>query len=225
MSDTPNNWTSLWEHRDLLISGLGTTVLLFVLAAVLSFMFGCLLAYLLEGRDSALRRTLRLVISMLRMLPFLIFIYLLYYGLPSLGIRLDAWDAGLMGLSVYYAAYYAELLRGARLVLPPGSLDAAYAHGYRRGKAFVRIVLPQLVMRTRGESGNLLIMCLKDTSFLSIITVMELTAAANAMSSRYFIPMEAFVLVLGLYWALGITVDALMRRFGRLGRQRGLEYE
>jgi polar amino acid transport system permease protein len=68
-------------------------------------------------------------------------------------------------------------------------------------------------------------MCLKDTSFLSIITVMELTAAANAMSSRYFIPMEAFVLVLGLYWALGITVDLLMRRFSRFGRQRGLEYE
>ncbi|EYC50182.1 ABC transporter permease [Hylemonella gracilis str. Niagara R] len=225
MSDTPNNWTSLWEHRDLLLGGLGTTVLLFVLAATASFVLGCMLAWLLEGRDNAPRRTLRLGINALRMLPFLIFIYLLYYGLPSLGIRLEAWDAGLLGLSCYYAAYYAEVLRGARLVLPTGSLDAAYAHGYRRGKAFLRIVLPQLVMRTRGESGNLLIMCLKDTSFLGIITVTELTAAANAMSSRYFIPMEAFVLVLALYWALGITVDALMRRFGRYGRQRGLEYE
>ncbi|WP_459616762.1 amino acid ABC transporter permease [Bordetella sp. 2513F-2] len=220
-----DNWQTVWQARDTLIAGFGNTVVLFVLAALAGFVLGCLLVYLLEGRDTPPRRALRLAIDLLRMLPFLIFIYLLYYGLPALGLRLKAWDAGLAGLAIYYGAYFAEVLRGARLVLPPGSLEAAYAHGYRRSKAFLRIVLPQLLMRTRGEMGNLLIMCLKDTSFLGIITVAELTAAANAVQSRYFIPVEAFLVVIALYWLLGIAIELLVRWCRRYGRMRGFEHD
>jgi len=220
-----SNWDTLWQHRDLFIAGLANTIVLFLLAAGMSFVLGCVLVYLLEGRDNPARRLLRLLMDLMRMLPFLIFIYLLYYGLPALGLRLQAWNAGLIGLTLYYGAYFAEVLRGARLVLPPGSLEAAYAHGYRRTKAFFRIVLPQLCMRTRGETGNLLIMCLKDTSFLLIITVAELTAAANTMSSQYFIGTEAFVVAIALYWLLGIAIESLIRWCRRFGRARGFEHD
>src|SRR5690606_17663999 len=156
---------------------------------------------------------------------FLMFAYVLYYGLPAFGMRLTAWQAGLAGLTLYHAAYLAELLRGARLVLAPGSLEAAYAHGYTRGKAFLRIVLPQLAMRSRGVLGNQYIMCLKDTSFLSIITVAELTAAANAVQSRYFIPVEAFVVAIGLYWLIGLAIEAAVRTARHPGIKRGFEHD
>ncbi|WP_454691258.1 amino acid ABC transporter permease [Achromobacter aloeverae] len=220
-----NRWQTIWDARADFAAGFGNTVLLAAVACAIAFLLGCALLFLLEGRDNAWRRMLRAAINGLRMLPFLIFVYVLYYGLPSLGLRLRAWDAGLIGLALYHGAYFAEILRGARLVMPPGSLEAAYAHGYRRAKAFLRIVLPQLALRTRGVLGNQLILCLKDTSFLSIITVPELTAAANSVQARYFIPVEAFIVAVALYWLLGIGIEAMLRGIRRVGLRRGFEHE
>lgn len=220
------NWQIVWQARGLLLEGLGTTLALFLLSAALAFLLACVAAYLMTdaGRPGPVSRLLRAYVNVLRMLPFLIFVYLLYYGLPALGPRLTAWQAGLLGLALYYGAYVAETLRGARLVLPPGTLEAAHAHGYGRGKAWLRIVLPQLVMRSRAVLGNQAIMCLKDTSFLSIITVTELTAAANAVQSRYFIPVEAFVVAIGLYWAVGLGIEAVVRVARRVTVRRGFEH-
>ncbi|MEI2416618.1 ABC transporter permease subunit [Orrella sp. JC864] len=220
-----SNWSVVWSARDTFAAGFVSTLVLFVLSAAAASALGCLLVYALEGRDNPARRLLRAGIDAMRMLPFLIFAYLLYYGLPAFGLRLTAWQAGLAGLSLYHAAYLAEILRGARLTLAPGSLEAAYAHGYTRGRAFVRIVLPQLAMRTRGVLGNQYIMCLKDTAFLSIITVAELTAAANAVQSRYFIPVEAFVVAIALYWIIGAAIEALVRLARQPGVKRGIEHE
>ncbi|OZI25872.1 ABC transporter permease [Bordetella genomosp. 9] len=218
-------WQTIWDARDVFLAGFGNTLLLAAVAAAIAFVIGCALVFLLDGPDRAWRRVLRALINGLRMLPFLIFVYLLYYGLPTLGPRLRAWDAGLIALALYHGAYIAEILRGSRIIMPPGSLEAAYAHGYRRGKAFLRIVLPQLVMRTRGVLGNQLILCLKDTSFLSIITVPELTAAANSVQARYFIPVESFIVAVGLYWLLAIAIETLVRAMRRHGLRRGFEHE
>src|SRR3546814_14085883 len=110
----------------------------------------------------------------MRMLPFLIFVYLLYYGLPSVGVKLEAWTAGLIGLIVYHAAYVAEILRGGWDQLPTGQTESAQAHGYHGLKLVRRIILPQLVLNTAPVIGNQLIYMLKDTAFLMIITVQEL---------------------------------------------------
>lgn len=220
---TADNWLIVWQARHLLLQGLGLTFVLFVVSGLAAFVLGCVVLYLLGGRFVPLQWALRGYINALRMLPFLIFVYLLYYGLPALGLRLSALQAGLLALTLYHGAYVAEILRGAWLTLPRGMLEAAYAHGYGRGKAFLRIVLPQLVMRTRAVLGNQAIMCLKDTSFLSIITVTELTAAANAVQSRYFIPIEAFVVAIGLYWAIGLGIEAVVRQARRSTIRRGFE--
>lgn len=220
---TVENWRIVWQARDLLLQGLGLTCLLFVVSGLAAFVLGCAVVYLLGGRFAPLQWLLRGAINALRMLPFLIFVYLLYYGLPTLGLRLSALHAGLLALTLYHGAYVAEILRGAWLTLPRGMLEAAYAHGFGRGKAFLRIVLPQLVMRTRAVLGNQAIMCLKDTAFLSIITVTELTAAANAVQSRYFIPVEAFVVAIGLYWAIGLGIEAVVRQARRVTVRKGFE--
>lgn len=220
-----DNWSVVWEARGTFAAGLGNTVALFLLSAAAATLLACMMVFGLEGRDNPARRVLRAWIASMRMLPFLMFAYLLYYGLPALGIRLDAWQAGLACLTLYHGAYFAEILRGARLVLAPGSVEAAIAHGYTRGRAFLRIVLPQLAMRSRGVLGNQYIMCLKDTAFLSIITVTELTAAANAVQSRYFIPVEAFVVAIGLYWLLGVAIESMVRVARHPGIKRGFEHD
>ncbi len=185
-----SNWEILWSSYDVFLSGFYNTLKLFGLSAVLAFLMGSAMVFLLEGSRPRLKVPLRIFIDGMRMLPFLILAYLLYYGLPSAGIRMSAWTAGIIALVIYHGAYFAEILRGCRATFAQGQVEAAIAQGFSQPQMFMRIILPQLILKTRGLLGNQLIILLKDTAFLVIITVRELTAAASSLSSTYFIPME-----------------------------------
>lgn len=220
-----DDWFTVWLHIDRVALGFGVTVLFFTIATVISFIAGCILVYLLEGPPSFLKSSLRTTLDLLRTLPFLIVLYLLYYGLPQIGIRFNAWTAGIIALSVYHASYYAEILRGARAALPQGQTESAMAHGFTPFLMFYRILLPQMVLRSGPLLGNQLVGCLKDTAFLSIITIFELTAAANDLQAVYFIPMPAFIVVIALYWCVSLVVEKALRLMGRYAKNRGLSYE
>lgn len=218
-----SNWEILWDERAQFWSGFLSTLEIFGLSIVGAFLIGCGLLYLLEGSRNRLTMPLRIFIDVMRMLPFLILAYLLYYGLPSVGIRLDAWWSGVGALAVYHGAYFAEIFRGNRLTFPPGQIEAAKAHGFTKSKMFFRLILPQVIMQTRPLLGNQLIYALKDTAFLVIITVSELTAAANSLSSTYFIPTEAFIVVIGFYWAISVTMEIIIKQCGRFSAKRGFD--
>lgn len=220
-----DDWLTVWRHIDRVALGFGVTVLFFVFATVTAFIGGCLLVYLMEGNPNFFRKALRATLDLLRTLPFLIVLYLLYYGLPQFGIRLSAWEAGMIALSFYHASYYAEILRGARVALPQGQIESAKAHGFTSFSMYYRVLLPQMVLRSGPLFGNQLVGCLKDTAFLSIITIFELTAAANALQAVYFIPMPAFIVVIALYWSISLVVERALRSMGRYAEHRGLSYE
>lgn len=219
------DWLTVWMHFNEVLRGLGTTILFFAAAAIGGFLLGCVCVYAMEGRSTLPKRLLRTALDVLRTLPFLIVLYLLYYGLPQLGIRLGSWEAGFAALITYHSAYFAEILRGARVNLPIGQVESARSHGFRPTTAYFRILLPQMVLRSGPLIGNQLIGCLKDTSFLSIITIYELTAVANALQAMYFIPLPAFVIVILAYWLISLILERLLRRMGRYAKLRGLSYE
>ena len=219
------DWLIVWENIDRVALGFGTTVLFFIIGTITAFIGGCIMVYLMEGKPNFLKATLRSTLDILRTLPFLIVLYLLYYGLPQLGIRMSAWTAGLIALGAYHAAYYAEILRGARAALPQGQVDSAKAHGFTPLRMYYRILLPQMVLRSGPLFGNQLVGCLKDTAFLSIITIYELTAAANDLQQVYFIPMPAFLVVILLYWSVSLVIEKFLRSMGLFAKLRGLSYE
>lgn len=220
-----NKWEILWNHRAMILDGFQSTLVLFTVSAVAAFLLACLLALLMRTARAPLAASLRGVIDAMRMLPFLIYAYLLYYGLPSAGIRLDAWTAGFIALITYHAAYFAEILRGTWATLSTGQAEAARAHGFTSFMMYRRIILPQLVLRAAPVLGNQVIICLKDTAFLSIITVRELTAAASAVQSQYFIPFEAFIVAIGLYWLTSLLIEAGVARVGIAAEDKGLGYK
>ena len=219
------DWLTVWINIDRVALGFGITVLFFSVATVTAFFGGCLLVYLMGDQQNFLKRSLRTTLDLVRTLPFLIVLYLLYYGLPQLGIRLSAWAAGMIALSVYHASYYAEILRGARAALPQGQIESAKAHGFTSSKMYYRILLPQMVLRSGPLFGNQMIGCLKDTAFLSIITIFELTAAANDLQQVHFIPMQAFIVVIALYWCISLVLEKILVLMGRYAKHRGLSYE
>lgn len=217
-----NKWDILWNHRDMILGGFANTLILFSLSVVAAFLLGTLVTLAIQTGRGWSARAVRGAVDGLRMLPFLIYVYILYYGLPSLGIRFDAWTAGFVALITYHAAYFAEILRGAWATLSTGQAESARAHGFTRFGMYRRIVLPQLVLRSAPVLGNQVIICMKDTAFLSIITVRELTAAASAVQSQYFIPFEAFIVAIGLYWLTSILIETLVARTGSAAESRGL---
>ena len=176
----------------------------------------------LRSRSKIVRIALRSYVDGMRMLPFLIFVYLLFYGLPTFGVKLDAWTAGLLGLTVYHCAYVAEILRGAWDQLPVGQTESAEAHGYHGFRLIRRIVLPQLILNTAPVLGNQLIYILKDTSFLMIITVQDLTYAASSIQSMYFVPLEPFLIAIALYWAISLLIEGFVRVVHGTAKERGL---
>lgn len=215
-----SNWEILWSSREVFWQGFNNTLTIFLISSVLAFTLGCMLLFLMEGSKSR-KIPISVFIDSMRMLPFLILAYILYYGLPAVDIRLTAWQAGILALVIYHGAYFAEILRGSRVTLSNGQQEACMAIGLSKIKMFTRIILPQLILRTRGVLGNQLIILLKDSAFLIIITVQELTASANILSSTYFIPMEAFIVVIGFYWLISLALEQLIRFLGRVGEKRG----
>jgi len=202
----------LWHQLPQFAIGLGNTLWLCAVSTVLSLLLGALLMVPLMSRNKAMRGAAQALIDAGRCVPFLLLTYLVYFALPSLGITVDKWSAALITLVAYNTAYMAEILRAGWVHLPVDQTDAAHAFGYTGWKLFQRIILPQVLIAVGPVIGNQLIQLIKDSAFLSIITVPELTFAANYVQSYYFVPFESFLFATLLYWALCGVVEWLVRR-------------
>jgi polar amino acid transport system permease protein len=210
----------VWLHRDLLLSGLANTIVLSVLAALSALIFGALISTVLVRRARTTAHIVRFLVDVARCTPFLLFAYIIYYGLPSLGLRFDNWGAGLLALIAYQSAYMAEILGSAWRSLPQDPIEAGHAFGYSGLRLFRRIVLPPLALNAAPVMGNQIIQIVKDSAFLTIIALPELTHAASAIQSQYFVPFAAFIIVMLLYWALCLVVEACVSTLGRMADAR-----
>ncbi|GEA49254.1 cysteine ABC transporter [Vibrio inusitatus NBRC 102082] len=217
-------WEIIWQQKDIFFSGFGNTFLLFIVASVVSFLLGIALLYVLENGTKWLKGSVVLTINIMRTLPFLILAYLLYYGLPQVGIRMDAFTAGLVSLSLYHGTYFCEIFRGIRKGLDSGYIEAAQACGFPKFKIFTRVLVPNVLFKSIPLIANQLIICLKDTAFLCIITVGEITAAANSIQSTYFIPLNAFIVAIALYWLISIVVEQITKITLNKVQERGLSH-
>jgi polar amino acid transport system permease protein len=206
----------VWAHRDRLVEGFTNTLWLCGLATILALALASPVAIGLMTRVSPLRIATRGLVDGMRCVPFLLLAYIIYYGLPSLGIRFDNWTAGLCALVIYNTAYMAEILRGAWASLPAEHIDAAHAFGFSGWRLYRRIILPPVVFGCVPVLGNQIIQIIKDSAFLTIIAVPELTHEASAIQSLYYVPFAAFVTAVALYWimcrAVEVGVAAVERR-------------
>jgi polar amino acid transport system permease protein len=198
----------VWDHADLLVEGLVNTVILSLAGAALALMLGALLAILLMSRNRAVRIPFRGMVDLMRCVPFLMLAYLVYYGLPSFGLNLDNWSAGMFTIVIYNTAYMAEIFRSVWSRLGRESLEAATAFGFQGPRLYIRIIFPQIFLASGPLLGNQLIQIIKDSAFLTIIAVPELTHAASSIQAQYFVPFAAFIVAVLIYWALCLLVEA-----------------
>ena len=200
---------SFWQ---ILLPGLTMTIPL----TILSFTFGLILALLAALVQVAEIRVLkpiaRFYIWVIRGTPLLVQLFVIFYGLPSLGILLDAFPSAVIVFSVNTGAYAAETIRAAIESVPRGQLEAGYCAGLTYAQTMRRIILPQAMRTAFAPLSNSLISLVKDTSLAANITILEMFMASQRIAARTYEPFALYCEV-GLIYLLFCTVlTALQRR-------------
>ena len=210
----------VWSQRDLMLNGLLLTLEIVAISSVLAGLLGFAMFWLLIQSGPAVVRPVKAVIDVTRAVPFMLLCYLIYYGLPSLGVTFGNITAGVTALTIYNAAYVAELLRGSWKAQPPEAGEAARALGFHGWRLLTRIILPPVVLDAVPMLGNQMIQVIKDSAFLVIITVQELTYAANEIQATYYVPFASFVCAIVFYWILCLGVEGGVRSLLRVAEVR-----
>jgi polar amino acid transport system permease protein len=203
-------WLIVWQHHSLILHGLFTTVEISAIATVCAFLLALAL-FAVGLRFRIASSAVTALIDLMRCVPFLLFLYLIYYGLPTWHIMLDPLMAGIVSLTIYNAAYFAELLRAAWVQIPHEQIEAGHAFGHHGLRLLRRIVFKPLFMIGLPTFGNQTIQIIKDSAFLVIITVEELTYSANELQATYYIPFASFLCAALLYWMLCLIVEYGLR--------------
>ena len=195
--------------------GLWNTVWLCGLGMALSMITGIILVLPLISKQRSLRIPAQMFVDAARAIPFLMLIYLMFYGLPAFGITLDSVTTAIVSLVLYNTAYIAEILSSAWINLPPGQIEAAQAFGYDGFLLLRRIMLPQILIASSPVLGNQFIQVIKDSAFLAVITVPELTHTARTVQAIHFVPFESFIFAALLYWVICLLVEAGIKQVER----------
>ena len=151
-------------------------------------------------------------VSIIRGTPLLVQLFVIYYGLPDLGITLGPLTSAYIALSLDAGAYLSETFRGAILSVHKGQVEAAYSLQLSPWQTMRRIVLPQAARVAIPPMGNTFIGMLKQTSLVSVITVTELVRAAQLLIAQYYVVMPFYLAVAVMYWVLSQLFSAILRR-------------
>nr|WP_092665281.1 ABC transporter permease subunit [Agrococcus carbonis] len=188
-----------------------------------SFSLGLALALLVAlmrlSGNPILSGIARVYISIIRGTPMLVQLFVIFYGMPQLGVTLDPWPSAIIALSLNVGGYAAEIVRAAILSIPKGQWEAGAMIGMSRWQTLVRIVLPQAARVSVPPLSNTFISLVKDTSLTSVILVTELFRIAQRIASPTGEFLTIYLVAAAVYWVICVVLalgqDALERRLDR----------
>jgi polar amino acid transport system permease protein len=202
----------LWRYLPSLVSGFGVTVFCWSAGGALGLALGFAIALGVRLPFPPLRWALRVFIEVFRGTPFLMQLFLLYAAGPSIGLRLSATAAGVIGLGLYSSAYFAEIFRAGFAAVPVGQVEAATSVGMTPLDTLLRVSLPAALIAAVPSIVNMLIVLSKETVVLSIITVPELMYQMQTMAAETFTAFDAIFAMAVFYWLLVEAVSRLGNR-------------
>ena len=202
----------LTSNADALLAGLWLTIRLCAVSISLGLVGGLLLLAIRHLLCTKLQWIYRSYVGLFRGTPFLVQLYLVYYGGPYVGIDLPAEQVGLIGLACYGSAYFAEIFRAGVEAIPRGQLEAARDLGINRLQTLKWIVFPQALARCLPSLVGQTVILTKESSVLSIITIPELTTMAMRIANENFAIFEPYLVLALAYWALTAGISFIGQR-------------
>lgn len=213
----------LWQ---LFVGSLGPIALAGLLGtiplALISFTLGLLIAVVVAlmriSVNPVVSSVARFYISVIRGTPLLVQLFVIFYGMPAVGITIDPWPSAIIALSLNVGGYGAEVVRAAILSVPQGQWEAAYTVGMNRTRTLTRIILPQAARVSVPPLSNTFISLVKDTSLTSTILVTELFRVTQQIAASSYQVMVVYLAAALVYW-----VFCLVLSFGQSALERRLD--
>jgi len=196
------NFRVILEYMPLYLQCFLATLWLSALSLIGAILVGIIACAMRLSQSQAISRIAAVYIESIRSTPLLVQLYFFYFGLPTLGIMLPEWVTGVVALTLNSGAYYAEIIRAGIQAIAYGQIEAGIASGLNYFQRMRYIILPQaLGMTIRPMLGQAIVL-VKDSSLLSLISIMELTRAGQMLTSDRFMPTEGFLTTAAFYLIL-----------------------
>jgi len=202
-----------------LLAGLLLTVELTFAVILLSLPFALLVTLGRMSRIAPLRWVIKGYIEAIRGTPLLLQLIYIYYVLPEIGMRLSAFAAGVIGLTLNYSAYISEVYRSGIQAIGRGQHDAAAALGMTHALAMRRIILPQAIRIVIPSLGNYFISLFKDTALCSVVSIQEVVFTAQILAARSFQYFTLYTVVGVMYFAVSFPAARLVGYLERVTRR------
>ncbi len=203
---------SFWP---LLSAGLIFTVPLTLITFFLGILLGLLVALARLYGSTPLVALVRFYVWLIRGTPLLVQLFLIFYGLPSAGIVLDAFTAAVIGFTLNIGAYSSEIIRATLAAIPKGQWEAAYSIGMNWPQVMWRVILPQAARIAVPPLSNTFISLVKDTSLAAAVTVPELFQAAQRLASVTYEPLILYIETAIIYLLFSSVLSTLQDRLER----------
>ncbi len=196
----------------IIVPGLTVTIPLTILSFTFAMVIAIAVAMIQYARVPVLRQISRFYIWVIRGTPLLVQLYLVFFGLPSIGIVLDGFTAAVIVFSINEGAYCAETMRSALEAVPVGQIEAGYCVGMNYFQVMRRIVLPQAFRTAFPPLSNSLIGMVKDTSLAANITVVEMFMATQRIARANYVTLALYIEVALVYLLFSTVLTFIQRR-------------
>jgi len=207
-------------YGPLLLKGVTFTLYVCSGALVIGLLWGLMLSMISQQSNRILTSLYRLYVTVFRGTPFLVQIYLVFYGGPFIGLEFSALQIGIVGLGLYSAAYFAEIFRAGFQSIPAGQIEAAIDLGFSPSQIFFHVRIPQMLAMILPTILNQTILLVKESAILSVITVPEMTTSAIRMATETFSVIEPYLFLGITYWLITFALS----RAARVLEQRSTRY-
>lgn len=209
-----------FQHETIIkaLPALGEAALVTAQIAVLSFVLALVIGTavgVLRSRSRRLSLLFFPYVEIFRGTPLLIQLFFIYYGLPSIGITLQSFEAAIIGLSLNGGAYISEAIRGGLMSVHTGQRDAAYALGMNWLQTMRKVVLPQAMTVAIPPLMNIFSSMLKETSLVSVLAITELTRVGQLVYTRTFRAFEIYLAIGLIYLIMTVSISLLSRLMER----------
>ena len=199
----------------LIAHGAATTVLMIVVAALLGTLFSIIGAAGRRSRRALVRHGVTAYVELIRNTPFLVQLFFIFFGLPSLGIRLNPLVAAILAMTINLTAYGIEIVGAGLDAVATGQREAGLALGLRPRQIFVKVVLPQALRVIFPSLCSQIVIMMLESAAVSQIAVRELTYEADLLQARTFLPFETYLVITLIYLGLSVALRRLMVAAGQ----------
>lgn len=206
-----------------LLGGIGIVIYITLVGFICALIVALLVAIGRLSKNKILSRTLAIVIELIRGTPLLVQFFYIYYVIPALlngflsmlgydtNIQIEAATCGIIGFAINYGCYMSEVIRSAILSIDSGQREAGLALGFSESQVLFFFIIPPALRNSVPVFGNYLVMLIKDTSLLAMISVQELLLRTKTYASQTFLTVESYTILALIYLLLSLPLSQLSK--------------